>query len=593
MQRYFESGEGPVLKRLNHRIETLALRSDGSVFPVEMSNVAVKVDGVTYFTTNVRDISVARKAAAELDLTLSHYQELADALELQKQGFDHHAIVSISDAEEKIVYANDKLVEILGYSREELIGRKYYEFRQRLPQDVYQGLRSSLAEGHVWHGELAMRRRDGSKYWVSNTSVPIFDENGAIKQYITVQTDISDLRQTEIDLAQARTRELEVGALIQQSLLAANPIKDMAGLWMTAYNQPSKGMDGDFVEVIRMGEHCLDILAGDVMGKGSLAGLMGAGTKLKFIRSIVELLAAENRGTEPPPPSAIVASMHKTMTPHLQELEAFVTLVYVRIDTLRNVITWIGCGHEETLIIRANGDLQTLSNQHPPLGILDHDEFSQGETHLGVGDAVFLCSDGLSDAVRPDGQRVGRDLVNQAVRQMIPEHRAPAAVLHALRLKVLHKGVHVNDDVTMVLVMRTSGLESEARCELPIELDSLRAAREFVMLQALRAGMPEQDASLFTVASIEIFTNIVRHGQGLLDNAPVELLVRRRSADFVLDIVHLGEAFVPPDEEVETDFAAFPEGGFGLTIIRHACDRVDFLHHDGVNTVRMCRRIET
>jgi anti-sigma regulatory factor (Ser/Thr protein kinase) len=188
---------------------------------------------------------------------------------------------------------------------------------------------------------------------------------------------------------------------------------------------------------------------------------------------------------------------------------------------------------------------------------------------------------------------VGRDLVNQAVRQLIPEHRAPAAILHALRLKVLHKGVHVTDDVTMVLVLRTSDSASEARCELPIEMDSLRAAREFVLMHALRAGMPEQDASLFTVASIEIFTNVVRHGKGLLDYAPVELLVRCTPADFVLDIVHLGDAFVPPDEEVETDFAAFPEGGFGLTIIRHACDRVDFLHHDGVNTVRMRRRIET
>jgi anti-sigma regulatory factor (Ser/Thr protein kinase) len=135
--------------------------------------------------------------------------------------------------------------------------------------------------------------------------------------------------------------------------------------------------------------------------------------------------------------------------------------------------------------------------------------------------------------------------------------------------------------------------ERETRCKLPITLNSLRKVWEFVMTQALHAGLSEQDAGLFTVASVEIFTNIVRHAKGLLAGAPAELIVHCAQSEFVLEVIHLGVVFEPPEAEVKTDFAAFAEGGLGLTIIRKACDRVDYLHHAGVSTVRLCHYIES
>jgi hypothetical protein len=37
----------------------------------------------------------------------------------------------------------------------------------------------------------------------------------------------------------------------------------------------------------------------------------------------------------------------------------------------------------------------------------------------------------------------------------------------------------------------------------------------------------------------------------------------------------------------DTDFGVYPEGGFGLEIIRRASDEVAYLHESGVSTVRM------
>jgi len=126
-----------------------------------------------------------------------------------------------------------------------------------------------------------------------------------------------------------------------------------------------------------------------------------------------------------------------------------------------------------------------------------------------------------------------------------------------------------------------------ARCQLPIDLKSLRAFREFVEAQTVCAGLPDQDAGLLVVAGAEVFTNIVRHARGLPKFAMVDLITHITAHELVLEIVYRGDEFIPPDQLTETDFGAFPEGGFGLNIVRLACDRVEFLHQNGVNTVRL------
>ena len=224
--------------------------------------------------------------------------------------------------------------------------------------------------------------------------------------------------------------------------------------------------------------------------------------------------------------------------------------------------------------------------------MLENVDYVQHGMPLLEGDALFLCSDGLADAVLPNGERVGRDLINATVRQLVQAHTTPAAVVHSLRSELLHDKVTINDDVSLLLVMLSSAMDKKVRLELAIDLKCLRDFREFIKSQATLAGMSEADAALFEVGGVEVFTNIVRHAESLLAGAPVELVAYCARQEFVLEVIYLGEAYTPPVELPETNFDVFPEGGFGLTIIRNACDRVEYLHHRGVNTVRMGRYLE-
>ncbi|GEB02583.1 hypothetical protein GRO01_01590 [Gluconobacter roseus NBRC 3990] len=64
----------------------------------------------------------------------------------------------------------------------------------------------TVASGHVWHGEICNRRRDGSLYWVDTTIVPHIAENGKVTSYVAIRFDITSRKQAENHLKASRQK---------------------------------------------------------------------------------------------------------------------------------------------------------------------------------------------------------------------------------------------------------------------------------------------------------------------------------------------------------------------------------------------------
>ena len=134
-----------------------------------------------------------------LTAALLRDQELTRrALDHQKFALDQHAIVSVADADGTLRYANDRLCDITGYSRDELLGRRLSDIRSSMhPQSFFEEASQILAAGKVWRGEICSRNRQGDVYWVDATMVPLLNDDGVPGQYITICTDTTARKQAE------------------------------------------------------------------------------------------------------------------------------------------------------------------------------------------------------------------------------------------------------------------------------------------------------------------------------------------------------------------------------------------------------------
>ena len=127
------------------------------------------------------------------------------ALDDQKFALDQHAIVSMTDRQGHITYANDRFCKISGYQRDELLGQTHRIVKSEVhPASYFDVMWQTISAGQVWRGEVCNRNKSGEHYWVSATIVPLLGDDGLPDHYIAIRTDITDRKNIEHSLEAAK-----------------------------------------------------------------------------------------------------------------------------------------------------------------------------------------------------------------------------------------------------------------------------------------------------------------------------------------------------------------------------------------------------
>lgn len=105
-------------------------------------------------------------------------------------------VISTTDLQGNITYANDLFCTLTGFAREELIGQPHSIVRHPdVPKAVYKDMWDTIKAGKTWTGIVPNLGKGGVLYVVDTTVQPLFDAEGNITSYISIRRVVNDLMQ--------------------------------------------------------------------------------------------------------------------------------------------------------------------------------------------------------------------------------------------------------------------------------------------------------------------------------------------------------------------------------------------------------------
>ncbi|PKO94630.1 MAG: hypothetical protein CVU16_02030 [Betaproteobacteria bacterium HGW-Betaproteobacteria-10] len=114
-----------------------------------------------------------------------------------------HEGILIAALDGTILDANEAFVQITGYSRDELVGQKSSLLKGELQDETfYAAMRSQLLEQGFWQGEILNRRKNGSVFTESLYICAVRDDQGIVRQYVAMISDISERKKMEAQVRQ-------------------------------------------------------------------------------------------------------------------------------------------------------------------------------------------------------------------------------------------------------------------------------------------------------------------------------------------------------------------------------------------------------
>jgi len=128
---------------------------------------------------------------------------------------DDATLMSTTDADSHITYANDAFIEVSGFASEDIIGQPHNIVRHpEMPPSAFKDMWATLQQGFPWTALVKNRRRNGDHYWVRANVVPII-RGGKTKGYLSVRTKPTA---TEISDTQALYEKMNRGELNNRRL---------------------------------------------------------------------------------------------------------------------------------------------------------------------------------------------------------------------------------------------------------------------------------------------------------------------------------------------------------------------------------------
>ena len=245
---------------------------------------------------------------------------------------------------------------------------------------------------------------------------------------------------------QKQDSEMRIASDVQHALLPSSMPKVKGYEFFASYDA-AQAVGGDYYDVIELPDNKVCVSFGDVAGKG----VPGALIMSRMSSAVQSTMAFTTDVAE------AIEAINKHMCHSMVE-GRFVTYLLIVIDLTTNEMTLANAGHMSPLIRCVDGTVEEFDEETIgiPVGIMEDYPYEVVSRRLNVGETIVLITDGVDEAMDPDGNLYGKERVREFVQNNAPKSESMGRTLLA-DVRKHANGRAQNDDITIMTFGRTEG----------------------------------------------------------------------------------------------------------------------------------------
>ena len=371
--------------------------------------------------------------------------------------------------------------------------------------------------------------------------------------------------------------ELQIATGIQMSMVPKTfpPFPERHDLDMAATIVPAKEVGGDLYDFFIRDEK-LFFCVGDVSGKGIPAALVMAVTRTTF----------RNLSAREDSPGRIVRAMNDSLSA-MNESNMFVTFFCGVLDLAGGHLRYCNAGHNPPMTLTdAIRPLPVVPNL--PLGIMGGFEFREQEMPFRYDDALFLYTDGLTEAENAAHEQFGEGRMEKAL------HARNSAQGHLDYMKqqvaAFVGDAPQSDDLTILFIHY---VPSSRRLTLRNTIDQVSMLPAFVEDAVKASKLGSEMADSLNLALEEAVVNVIDYAypEGTDGEVIVDAAVTEKAITFT--ITDNGKPFDPTsrgDVDINASVEDRPVGGLGIHLVRQIMDDVRYERRGGKNVLILTKK---
>jgi sigma-B regulation protein RsbU (phosphoserine phosphatase) len=235
--------------------------------------------------------------------------------------------------------------------------------------------------------------------------------------------------------------ELELSQTIPRALLPSS-VPSINGYDVAAFSRPAQIVTGDYFDFLPFDDGTYGFVVADVSGHGVSAGML-----VGSLQTVFHTLASEIDS-----PVDVMKRINRLYV-HNINFNTFATVFFARLDPSSRTLSYASAGHNPPLLYRrSTRQMAILKPTGPAVGLVADFPYEMQKTQLMEGDTFLLYTDGIIEALSPDGtEQYGYDRLAEVLSQN--ENLPANEIVQKIRqsLSDFTQGAVLADDVTLIV----------------------------------------------------------------------------------------------------------------------------------------------